>query len=80
MSNDPTREYEAPPQGEELHMPGPSVIPLLNGAGVALALVGLTLGWLIVAIGLVLFLVTTVIWIRDTVRDIDELPLDHSGH
>jgi hypothetical protein len=66
-------ETEAPPPGEELHLPGPSVIPVLN------AIVGLTLGLAIIIGGLVLFLVTAVIWIRDTVRDIDELPLDH-GH
>jgi hypothetical protein len=71
---------DAPPPGEELHLPGPSLIPLLNASGIALALVGLTLGTLIIVAGVILFLVTTVLWIRDSVRDINDLPLDHSSH
>jgi hypothetical protein len=71
---------DAPPSGEELHLPGPSLTPLLNATGIALALVGLTLGTLIIAVGVLLFLVTLVMWIRDSVHDINELPLDHSGH
>ena len=35
-------ESEAPPVGEELHLPGPSLIPVINATGVALSLVGLT--------------------------------------
>ena len=35
---------------------------------------------MISVIGLILFVVTTVIWIRDTRRDIDELPEDHAAH
>ncbi len=75
--NDPRTETDAPPAGEELHLPGPSVIPLLNAFGVTLGIVGLTLGLAVTIAGAVLFLVTTVLWIRDTVRDIDELPLEH---
>ena len=68
----------APPVGEEIHMPEPSIIPLINAAGLALAIVSLTLTWYLVAFGLIIFLVTTVRWIRDTRRDIADLPLDHS--
>jgi hypothetical protein len=77
VSQELSREYDAPPTGEELHLPGGSIIPLLNAVGVTIALVGLTMSWGIVIAGGALFLVTAVIWIRDTVRDIDELPLDH---
>ena len=41
--------------------------------------IGTTIAWFISIIGLILFLVTTVIWIRDTRRDIAELPEEH-GH
>jgi hypothetical protein len=68
-----------PPVGEEIHLPGPSLLPILNAAGITLAVIGITLGWVLVAIGLVLFLVTTVKWIASTRRDIAALPPDH-GH
>lgn len=75
------REPDAPPVGEELHLPSPSLVPILNAAGVALALVGLTIWNGLVVIGLLLFLFTLVRWIRDVTRDIGELPADHrAGH
>ncbi|HYM57920.1 MAG TPA: hypothetical protein VES79_08150 [Solirubrobacteraceae bacterium] len=70
------REPDAPPVGEELHLPSPSLMPVLNAAGVVLALLGLTLGRGLIVVGLLLFLVTLVLWIRDVSRDIDELPGD----
>ena len=68
-----------PPVGEEIHLPGPSLIPLMSAIGITLAVVGTTLSLVISVIGLIIFLVTTVMWIRDTRRDIAELPEDH-GH
>jgi hypothetical protein len=61
-------------------MPAPSIIPVLNAAGLALAIVSITLTPYLVGAGLILFLVTTVKWIADTRRDIEALPLDHSSH
>jgi hypothetical protein len=69
-----------PPVGEEIHMPPPSILPLINAAGLALAIVSLTLTWYLVAAGAIIFLWTTVLWVRDTRRDIAALPLDHSHH
>ena len=48
-------ETEAPPVGEEVHMPEPSILPIVNAVGVTLALVGITLSIAITIIGLVLF-------------------------
>ena len=70
----------AAPTGEEIHMPAPSVLPLVNAAGLALMIVSLTLSWYLVAVGAVIFLVTTIVWIGDVRRDIADLPLDHSHH
>ena len=67
-----------PPVGEEIHLPGPSLIPLMSAIGITLTIVGTTLSLVISAIGLIIFLVTTVMWIRDTRRDIAELPEDHA--
>jgi hypothetical protein len=73
-------ETEAPPVGEEVHMPEPSILPIVNAVGVTLALVGLTLSIAITIIGLVIFLVTLVAWVRAAAHEISELPLDHSSH
>jgi hypothetical protein len=68
---------EVPPVGEEIHLPAPSLIPVLSGLGVTLAVVGLVLSWAITAVGLIVVVLTTIRWIRDTRRDIEELPLEH---
>ena len=70
-------ESGTPPVGEELHLPEPSLVPILNAAGVALALVGLTITFYVTAVGVVLFLFTLVRWIRDTTHEISELPAEH---
>ncbi len=70
----------APPVGEEIHMPASSIIPLVNSAALAGAIVTITLSWWLVAVCLTVFLITTIRWIADTRRDIAELPLDHSHH
>jgi len=73
------REFDAPPVGEEIHLPEPSLVPILNAVGVALALVGLTISYVITVVGLVLFLVTLVRWIRDATHEMSELPAEHRG-
>jgi hypothetical protein len=69
-----------PPVGEEIHMPAPSIIPLINAAALAIAIVSITLSWYVVIFFGIIFLWTTARWIADTRRDIAELPLDHSHH
>ena len=66
-----------PPSGEEVHMPEPSLIPIVNAAALALTIVSLTLSWYTFGLGLAVFLITTVKWIADVRRDIDALPLEH---
>ena len=70
----------APPAGEEVHMPAPSALPLINAAALAIAIVALTISWWVVAGAMLVFLGTAVRWVRDVRRDISELPLDHSHH
>jgi type IV secretory pathway TrbD component len=69
-----------PPVGEEIHMPAPSILPLVNSAALAAMIVCITLSWWLVAIFGVVFLITTIRWVADVRRDIAELPLDHSHH
>ena len=66
-----------PPSGEEIHMPEPSIIPIINAAALAIAIVSLTLSWYIVALAGTVFLITTIKWIADVRRDIAALPLEH---
>jgi type IV secretory pathway TrbD component len=72
-------EYEdnVPPAGEDIHLPGPSVLPLLSGIAITCMIIGLTISWWFSIFGVVLFVVTTFIWVRDTRRDIDDLPEEH---
>ena len=70
-------EDEAPPPGEEIHLPGPSLVPFLNAVGISLAIVGITTFWIVSVAGILLFVFTLIRWIRDVRRDFDELPLEH---
>jgi Flp pilus assembly protein TadB len=74
-----TEQEQPPPVGEEVHLPGPSLIPLISAVSITMIVVGTTINLIISVVGLVLFLITTTRWIRDTRRDIDELPEEH-GH
>lgn len=67
---------QIPPSGEEIHLPGPSLLPLLTTVGITIALVGITVNLVLVIGGSLLTLVCILRWIGDTRRDIDELPLD----
>ena len=69
---------ELPPVGEEIHLPGGSMQPLLLTIGITMALVGVTTSIVLVIAGSVVTLATIVRWIADTRRDIGELPLHHA--
>ena len=67
----------APPAGEEIHLPGPTVLPLVTAIGITLMVVGTTLSWIISGIRLVVFLIAVIRWIADTRRDVAALPEEH---
>jgi hypothetical protein len=75
MSRDPN----IPPVGEEIHLPGGSIQPLLLTIGITMALVGVTTSIVLVIAGAVLAVWTIIRWIADTRKDIAELPLHHEG-
>jgi len=78
--SEPVEYRDIPPAGEEVHMPAPSALPLINAAALALAIVSITLTWWLVGFGLIVFLATAIRWISYVRRDINDLPLDHSHH
>lgn len=69
-------EHESHATGEEIHLPGPSILPLLTAVGITLALVGITTMIELTVIGAVLTIVCVVRWIKDARREFNELPLD----
>ncbi len=66
---------EVPPVGEEIHLPGPSIIPFLTAVGITMIIVGLTTFIVVTIAGIVLTVACVGRWIADVRRDIDELPL-----
>jgi hypothetical protein len=73
-------EPDTPPAGEEIHLPGPSILPVLTAVGITLTLIGLTTFWELSVIGGVLTIVCVVRWIADTRREVDALPLEADEH
>ncbi len=68
---------EAPPVAEEIHLPGPTFLPVFMAVGITLGVIGITINFIISIVGIIIFLITLVRWIRETRRDMAELPLDH---
>jgi hypothetical protein len=67
-----------PPAGEEIHIPGPSLQPLLLTAAITLTLIGVTFGAVLWVPGVILTLVVIGVWIRDARAEFDHLPA--GGH
>ena len=68
---------QVPPAGEEIHLPGPSLHPILLAVGITFTLIGITISLVFVVAGGLLTLGTIVAWIRDARREYEELPLEH---
>jgi hypothetical protein len=66
-----------PPIGEEIHIPGPSLLPILLAVGLTLALVGVTVSPVVSVVGLLITIPVIVQWVRSTRRDVSELPPGH---
>jgi tetrahydromethanopterin S-methyltransferase subunit C len=73
-------EPDTPPAGEEIHLPGASLQPVLLAFGITLALVGVTLGNFLLISGLLLTVVVIIRWIADTRREMRALPEDLGEH
>ena len=68
----------APPAGEDIHLPGPTILPLATAVAITLIVIGTTIYPPIPSIiGGILLIVCLVRWIRDTRRDVAALPEDH---
>ncbi len=67
-------EAEPPPVGEEIHLPGPSILPVLLAVGITFALVGVTISPILIIGGLGLAVPVLVRWIRESREELHELP------
>ena len=72
-----THQNDAPPAGEDIHLPPGTPIPLLIAVGITIGLVGTTTSWLWTYLGGAIFLVALVMWIRDTIAEVKHLPEEH---
>jgi Flp pilus assembly protein TadB len=66
-----------PPAGEEIHLPGPTIIPLAAAIAITLIVIGTTLGWWLSIVGGVALVLILIRWIQDTRRDVGSLPEQH---
>jgi hypothetical protein len=63
-----------PPVGEEIHLPEPSILPMLLAVGITVALVGVTISIVLVVAGLALTIPVLVRWIRESRAELRDLP------
>jgi len=73
-------EHEVPQAGEEIHLPGASLQPILLAFSLTLTLLGVTFGIYVLAAGIVMSIWIIVRWVADTRRDIQHLPADLDVH
>ena len=71
-----------PPVGEEIHVPGNSVLPLITALAITVIVVGTTVhlilpGLIWSLVGLVVLIICVYLWITSTVRDVASLPEEH---
>ena len=83
MSSPPANDHQQlrsqspPAASEDIHLPPPTYLPIIVASAVTLALVGVLISSLLVAAGMIVLVIATLLWIRDARAEIAELPLDH---
>jgi hypothetical protein len=70
-------DQRTPPVSEEIHLPGPTLIPFVTAIAITLVVIGTTLSFIFSIVGLILLVGCIVRWVRDTRRDVSELPEEH---
>jgi hypothetical protein len=70
-------EKSPPPVGDRIHLPGPSVQPVLIALALSLVLMGLIGLWFLTGIGVVLLLFVLIRWIVAATREYRDLPAHH---
>lgn len=73
----PQTDEELTPPSEEIHLPGPTYLPVWTAFGLTIGLVGILLSWELCGIGFAIALFCIIRWIVEARQDISDLPLDH---
>ena len=73
MAPDPRSHRSA---REEIHLPGPSLLPLFAAIGITMSLLGLIISWWMVAFGGLITVITAWIWVRTVRGEIRSLPTE----
>jgi uncharacterized membrane protein len=63
-------------RAEEIHLPGPSLVPLFTAIGLTVALLGLILSWWFVVAGGIVAAIAVGRWIADVRSEIESLPAE----
>jgi hypothetical protein len=67
-------EPDVPPAGEEIHLPEPSILPMLLAVGITIALVGVTISPILIVIGVCISVPVLYKWIRSARAEFHHLP------
>jgi len=76
-------QHPVPPVGEEIHLPGGSILPLAVAVGTTLLVIGTTIWWVWSLLGFLIDVGAIGLWIRDVRHEVAHLPEDlsqGSGH
>jgi hypothetical protein len=65
---------EVPPAGEEIHLPEPSILPMLLAVAITLTLVGVTITPIFIVAGVGLGIPVVYRWIRSARAEFRHLP------
>lgn len=68
---------QAPPVGEEIHLPGPTLLPIITAAALTLIVIGTTISFILSIIGVIVLIVAVFRWVSHTSRDVASLPEEH---
>jgi hypothetical protein len=59
---------------EAIHLPPPSIWPVVLAVGIALLLLGLVLNLVLLIVGALITAASVALWVRDARREFQELP------
>ena len=59
---------------DAIHLPPPSIWPVLLALGIAFLLTGLVVNLVLLIVGVVIAAVATVLWVRDARHEFEALP------
>ena len=66
-----------PQPTEEVHLPGPSYLPVVVAFSTMFVLIGIVNFWPVAVIGGIILLIAIARWIRQAREEIRQLPLEH---